>query len=277
MAKVFSQDIPSNLYDHYKGILTPGYSMPTGGAGDTVRKPPRGKPKRPPSPAQLAVREAFRDSCDCWWKQKEEGIAIPPEIGPRPLWWWYEKAMMRRMMVFHYFQHRTISPMYHEESIPWCEYGPKRDVHVNQAFPDMNFGKWETIRASKIYGYDICRFFIMKGPDEYFEHDLNLYCTIVGTGGDYRTPTLSCHALKRNVIGEMTITYNNQPTMYEELTYHTIGSTGWWHFNTGIDWYAFGFKLKNEDDLNPNRKYDVRFASMNHPIPAYRPWWGEWP
>lgn len=277
MAIVFSQDIPSSQYDYYKGVLSPAYNNTLVGKGDVVKKPYRKKKRKAPSAAQLKVREAFRDSCDCWWKQKEEGISIPPEWGPRPLWWWYQHAVMRRMMVFHYFQHRTISPFYNDETIPWCEYGPKRDVHVDSALPSTNFGKWETIQAQVIYQRRWKRFFIMKDPDEYFEHDLNLYCTVLGKGGDFATPILSCYSIKRNVIGEMTMTWQNQPTMYEELTYHAVTSTGWHVLNTGIDWIAFGFKIKNEETLPDYNKYDCRFASMNHPEEGKRPFWGEMP
>ena len=48
-----------------------------------------------PSAAQLAVRQAFKDSVDCFNGSPRSGGAVPPELGYRSREWWFAQAALQ--------------------------------------------------------------------------------------------------------------------------------------------------------------------------------------
>lgn len=273
MAIVVDQNIPSEYYVQYNNILTASYTVPTVPGKGVVQS--NGGPRigGAPSAAQLKVRQAFKDSCACWWKQKNEGTSWPPDVGPRDIVWWSLESQYWEMMIFHYYMYLSISPFYNDEEVDWCIYGPKRDTHIFDNLPDDNFWNWEETRIAKYHDDWRARMFIMKEESEYDYTYLHLYVTDHMAGNATHNSIIAVWDIRQNFFQEKRVTWNNQPYWYDMLTYQTITSDGWIDIYTGKDWHAFGIMLFNESELPVENIYDVTFASMQYPIEGLRPLW----
>lgn len=281
MAKVIGQDIPAFLYDQYKDILTLAVPHSLVKHGNYVRVLPSWREKlhvfeseeyKKIPPGRLAVWVAFKQACECWWKQKEEGTSWPPDVGPRDMLYWSMESLYERMGIFQFYMHKSIRPFYRTGTTDWCVYGPKRDTHIISILPDDNFWDWEETRIFCYHQNSFARMFIMKGPDEYDCNFLNLYVTnpLAGTATHYSDVGL--YDLRANFFQDNRVTWNNQPAWYDRLTYQYITQEGWQKFWVGTGFHAFGLKLLHEETLPEEVVCDVLFASMQYPIESLRPY-----
>jgi len=97
--KIIDQDIPAELYRQYQRSLGFAQETKSGSGIYSIRKrPPYRLPHmqsergNSPSAAQLAVRQAFKDSVDCFNGSPRSGGAVPPELGYRSREWWFASS-----------------------------------------------------------------------------------------------------------------------------------------------------------------------------------------
>jgi hypothetical protein len=210
MAKVIGQDIPCRYYDRYTSFLTPSYDHTLSKYKKVVKPFCRGSPRLKTSLAQLRVRQAFRDSAECWHENKGEDGWVPYDDGYRPYWYWRNGGINTRLYPYQYFMHRTISPMYRNQDIPWCENVDLLDTYISEAFPDDNFCRELSLIARfDYYGFG-CRIHIHRGVEDAQKEFLNVFCFegYVKPKGEVH---LLCASSDSFEWGERLITYNNQP------------------------------------------------------------------
>ena len=271
MAKVFSQDIPCSQYDYYKGILTPSYNHRLCKRGDIVKKPCRYSEKQQTSPAQREVRDAFKDSCNCWHLQKEENDWTPPDPGPRPYSYWRNLALKSRLYPYQYYMHRTISLFYKELTVPWCVLGAVGDASIANIYPDENMGELSFLWAESYYFGEVYRFLISRGPEDQGKPYLNIYC--LGRWFAYpEAGWLQAWSTVPDSFDEMTVTWNNAPSQDALLDSKQLP-----HLN---QYYKFSVGAANSilfrliEEYNPYVE-DIgacTFASREHSISGYRPY-----
>lgn len=119
-----TQDIPSELYDDYRGAITP--QMP----GGAVRKrypwhiPKLQDNKYGTSAAQRAHRTVFRKCVDCFNAAPATGGVEPPAIGPRSREWWYDDAAGSGLWYYDYFIQQTLTEYLSGTTPDWCKSSP---------------------------------------------------------------------------------------------------------------------------------------------------------
>lgn len=270
MAKVIGQDIPNQYYDQYRAVLTPAHDNKTMEGGSQVRDKQVKIPSKPPSVAQLMVRKAFKDSCDCWWLQKMATEYYPGEGLPRPYWWWKWEGEGKGMYPFHAFMSSTIHPYYRHLMIPWCPSDRIQDTYIWTDEPDENFCREPNLITWQQYGPCIMRFHVKRGPDDLWKGYLNLflYALTKMVAGDYQ---LLCSDTPDFEWDEWKITANNQPQEYDAMDLLPVTTEGWYKFKVQEDKLNFIIRVQNQYFQYWNYACRCIFRSMEHPIPEEQP------
>jgi hypothetical protein len=133
MAKVTSQNIPSDLYKGYTTALSKPREFKTQEIAQK-RTPfflPTMRDTNPagPSPSQAVVRKAFKKCCKCFNVQPDTGGAVPPATGPRGRDWWYDESAGSGLFYYDFFMKQTL-PVFLADTMPtWCI---TKSVHAPQ-------------------------------------------------------------------------------------------------------------------------------------------------